>query len=600
MNIIGRIRLPIDADRAELYVRSGGELQLDADASLPVVSGNTLSFNTYFNSLYESFYTRYTTLTSVYYLLQLEGSFSIAGYREREGGGDRELLFQREYRDCHFTQPTRIDLDGFAQTPHPGRIYLELTSLGEGAVREGWLATDQPAEREVCLGIISCTYKKEAYIQKTVNALLNDPLLQDQSFQIFVVDNGRTLDDATFGDRRVRLLPNRNVGGSGGFTRGLVEALKEPSYSHFLFMDDDVEVDSEVIFKLFSIYQYARTEFAISGAMLDLNQKYLLFEAGAHYASHRLRQGFNPFEIASLKTEVDLRQAEHLNTLLQEEPIDYGAFWFFAFPRSFVEAIGLPLPFFIKGDDIEFGLRISRQLQQKIVAFPAIAVWHEPFYLKFPVWDTYYYFRNILVTHAIHGSLSYLKAVKDITVRLVYTLLFFDYNSAGMLLRAFEDYVQGPEFIRNSDPEKLHSDIIRLSKIHNNQSVDYNFEPPAKVNVPKAGLLRRLASLVTLNGHFLPGFLLSNQDAFVWLSPDNPGQRSRAFAKKRVLLFKEQASCLYKYEMDKQAGVNLLFTWFRLVISNWFRWNAVNSAWKNAASEFVSVVFWQRYLQLKE
>jgi len=40
----------------------------------------------------------------------------------------------------------------------------------------------------------------------------------------------------------VQLIPNKNVGGSGGFARGLVEALQENTYSHFLFMDDDIEL----------------------------------------------------------------------------------------------------------------------------------------------------------------------------------------------------------------------------------------------------------------------------------------------------------------------------------------------------------------------
>jgi len=31
----------------------------------------------------------------------------------------------------------------------------------------------------------------------------------------------------------VQLIPNKNVGGSGGFARGLVEALQENTYSHF-------------------------------------------------------------------------------------------------------------------------------------------------------------------------------------------------------------------------------------------------------------------------------------------------------------------------------------------------------------------------------
>jgi galactofuranosylgalactofuranosylrhamnosyl-N-acetylglucosaminyl-diphospho-decaprenol beta-1,5/1,6-galactofuranosyltransferase len=604
MKTLSRVRLPCSDKAPDLYVQGNYTLAIDEDdsgSSIALSQSDMLSFNTYFNSLYETFYQQYTTITTVYYWLKLEGSFTVSIWREVYGGSDRQLISQQQLLDCQVDQPMRLEIPDFIQSKQSGRIYFELHCLSDrGIFRSGEVVTDLPANREISLGIISCTYKKERYIKNTVSTILEDPGLQNKSFKIFVVDNGKTLENAEFENTKTQLIPNRNVGGSGGFARGLVEALQEESYSHFLFMDDDIELDSEVIYRLFSLYEYAKSEFAIAGGMLDLHKKHLLFEAGAHYATSQFKGGFEPFEISSLKTDLDLRKADSLNALLQEEPIDYGAFWFFAFPKPFVEAMGLPLPFFIKGDDIEFGLRISRQLQEKIVSFPAIAVWHEPFYAKFPVWDSYYYFRNILITHAMHGSLSYLTAIKDMTARLIYTLLFFDYNSAGMLIKAFEDYIQGPDFIKNHDPENLHTDIVRLSKFHQNQSVDYTFSPPPKTPIHEASALSKIASLFTLNGHFLPDFLIQDQAAFVWYAPGFPGQRSRAFAKKRVLIFKEKADCLYQYELDKKAGLTIFFHWVQLILRSSAKWNQVTAAWKDSAQELVSLVFWQKYLQLKK
>jgi len=42
--------------------------------------------------------------------------------------------------------------------------------------------------------------------------------------------------------------------------------------------------------------------------------------------------------------------------------------------------------------------------------------------------------------------------------------LVFDYNFAEMIVKAFEDYVKGPGFIKSNDPEVLHSNILELSK----------------------------------------------------------------------------------------------------------------------------------------
>ena len=39
-------------------------------------------------------------------------------------------------------------------------------------------------------------------------------------------------------------------------------------------------------------------------------------------------------------------------------PVHYNGWWFFAFPLAAVDRVGLPLPLFIRGDDVEYGLRL--------------------------------------------------------------------------------------------------------------------------------------------------------------------------------------------------------------------------------------------------
>ena len=47
----------------------------------------------------------------------------------------------------------------------------------------------------------------------------------------------------------VHLVPNRNCGGAGGFTRGMIEALKDPGFTHVILMDDDIVLNPEVLTK---------------------------------------------------------------------------------------------------------------------------------------------------------------------------------------------------------------------------------------------------------------------------------------------------------------------------------------------------------------
>jgi len=59
----------------------------------------------------------------------------------------------------------------------------------------------------------------------------------------------------------------------------------------------------------------------------------------------------------------------------------FNGWWMFGFPKRWVERVGMPLPCFIRGDDIEFGMRLH-EAGLPTVPLPGVAVWHEPFYLK--------------------------------------------------------------------------------------------------------------------------------------------------------------------------------------------------------------------------
>lgn len=606
MHILSNIKLPESAETSGLYVQcnEGASINYHEEQKQIVLrQGGIISSNSYFNSFYEKFYAKYTNIGSIYYLLVLEGDFKVSVYRDFYGLNNRELISLNIFDKCQISNYVKVGLPNLIQNEKDqgGRIYFEIVCCSEyGLFKEGVIATDQNKNREVKLAIITCTFKKETYIKNTVNAILQNNLMDGNKFKIFVVDNGKTLNENDFIDPRVKLISNRNVGGSGGFTRGLVEALQSKIYSHFLFMDDDIALDSESIYRLLSLYEYAKFDFAVAGSMLDLYKKHVLYEAGALYGKNPDNMGVETFLVAPLKHNLDLQNATSLNLLLVEENIDYGGFWFFAFSKEVVEEIGLPMPFFIKVDDMEFGLRIKERFGSKIVAFPSIAVWHEPFYAKFPIWDSYYHFRNSLITHAIHGSLGYINTVKDVTKGLVYFLLFFDYNSVEMVIKAFEDYLKGPGFIKNTDPEILHSHILKLSKSYKSQNIQHNYLPPKHVaQKSRPGSLKKLVSLLTLNGHLLPNFLTTDEDVFIWHGSSSTGQRSKAFAKKRVLVFKEESACLFQNEIDKLAGIKLLKRWFKIAAISSIKWSSISKEWKTASKELTSTRFWQQYLGLK-
>ncbi|TFI53137.1 glycosyltransferase family 2 protein [Mastigocladus laminosus UU774] len=607
MHIVNRVQFPKTAEISDLYFKISHDVSINFHEDknqIILYEDSTISLNTYFNSLYEKFYTKYTYINSLSYLLKLEGDFKVCAYKETSEASTRETISSQIFQNCSLSDYVKFSLPYLQQYQEASRIYLEITCFSkQGLFTEGLVVTEQENYQDVSLAIITCTFKKEVYLKKTVNTILQDSLLQDKNFKIFVVDNGVTLNASDFQDSKVKLIYNRNVGGSGGFTKGLIEALQEEVYTHFLFMDDDIELDSEAIYRLFSLYEYANKDFAVAGSMLDLYKKHILYEAGAIYNKSiddegKIKQ--DKFTGYPLKHNLDLRNTTTLTSLLLEDNIDYGGFWFFAFSKEIVEKIGLPLPLFIKIDDMEFGLRINEHFDHGIVAFPSIAVWHEPFYAKRPIWDSYYYIRNHLITNSIHSSLEYLKTVKAFTQSILYSLCIFDYNSAQMVIKAFEDYMQGPNFIISNYPEILHSNIFELSRSYKNQTILANSGFRSEVyQVTKASIFQKILTLLTLNGHLLPHFLITDESVIIRFGVKEKERDSicKALAKKRIIYVIDENPNSYQYEFDQKAGLHILFTWFNSAIGSCLRWSSVSAEWKKAFNDFTSMQFWQKYLE---
>jgi galactofuranosylgalactofuranosylrhamnosyl-N-acetylglucosaminyl-diphospho-decaprenol beta-1,5/1,6-galactofuranosyltransferase len=615
MNIISRIQFPSTLETSNLYLKcdDGASLNINAkETHVKLNKNSVISFNTYFNSFYETFYAKYTKLESLYYSLKLKGSFKVSLYRELYEQENRELINQQAFENCQTEEVVKISLPDSWRSEKAGRIYIEINCLSEkGLFQEGNIVTDEAPLREVSLGIVSCTFKKEEYIKKTVDAIFKDELLQSKQLKVFIVDNAKTLEQKEFPEENVELIPNRNVGGSGGFTRGLMQALQEDSYSHFLFMDDDIELESESIYRLFPLYEYAKEDFAVSGSMLDLYNKNLLYEAGALYSKCFDGDGghmSNPFCMLPLKNKLNIEDPKNKNSLLLEEKPDYGAFWFFAFSKNAVDTIGLPMPFFIKIDDVEFGLRITENLGNPIVAFPGIGVWHEPFYAKNPIWDNYYNIRNNLVTHSMRESIQYRDVMLYLTKSFFHSLFVFDYNKAEMLIKGFEDYMEGPSLMDKLDPEKLHATIVGLSKVHKNENVQADnmveIIPPAKSNSEEnqIPIFIKIIALLTLNGHFLPRFLLKKEPITFWITSEYDDWWTKAFTRKQIIFYREgnDGYSTYQHEMHQNVGIKLFFKWIKLILISATKWSSVSLDWRNNFSRLTSTEFWTKYLKLNE
>lgn len=387
-------------------------------------AGNVLDFCTYFNSFSLKKWRQYTTLQTVTIKLSLDGPFEVTLLTVDRGG---EHILQREqargaYEHTLKLSDTDGDLLGFRLKPlSVGARYL--SGAYHGTASE-W------HDKKIGVGI--CTFKREEYVRRTM-AVLSDFQKEHRWLSVLVVDNGSTLPVQEIPSLRV--VHNRNYGGSGGFTRAMIEYVEEGRVDYILLMDDDIILEPSAIERTHSLLSCLKSEYRdsfLSGAMLSLEQPTIQYENTAYWGKIRLHGLGKGFHMDDLHDCVR-------NELLGSYPNQYGAWWYCCIPLHRIREIGYPLPVFLKGDDMEYGIRNHRP----IMSMNGIAVWHQAFSTKISDVVNYYSDRNMLIINNYAAGCSWATFLLAVCGRFVKRLLQGRLMSLQILCKALADYNSG-------------------------------------------------------------------------------------------------------------------------------------------------------------
>lgn len=452
--LLYRCILPNGNGQAQnLYFRLEGNAMVQYGA-LTLQPGATVRFDTYFNGF---FYSKYIDSTN---MEKLTVKVNAAGKLEAElicvNPDLVEMVLERRIlqdSEISFT-PVRLN-----ELPYNGVIFCKFTAISESRILNICYETNIESPTSVRLATIICTYHREEYVKRNLERLYRT-LLHEHSpvsneLKIFVIDNGRTM--KPFENHHIQIIPNRNLGGSGGFTRGMLEVLEQgEKYTHVLLMDDDISFEPEILVKtiqLLKILPQNSKPLIIGGQMLLEDDPTIQYEAGALYKKGRLWANGRGFDLSSL--EVLLKNQ-------QQQRIDYNAWWYCCIPLNSIRNKGLPLPFFIKGDDVEYGLRSDADF----LLINGIGVWHQSFEKKQSPHLEYYIKRNELIISALYkindGILSSLyklfKALGGSILRKKTGKIIF-------LRKAYADFLKGPDFLLESDGEKLNEELINSRNV---------------------------------------------------------------------------------------------------------------------------------------
>ena len=474
---------------------------------------------------------------------------------------------------------------------------------------------DELDVRDVNLAIATTTFKKEEYVLTNIERIKTEILESDepiaQHLWVHVIDNGRTLSAEQVESERIKLHPNPNVGGSGGFARGMIEAMnQEPKAAYVLLMDDDVEVLPESFIRTFNLLSLANDEYSeafLSGAMMSLEEPNLRTEDLGFFTN---KGRFRPLKTEGYMTSIhDVIETEAFRAPLHQRADaiqQYAGWWYCAIPISTVKREGLPLPLFVRSDDAEYSLRCK----PKFITMNGICVWHNSFIYKYtPVVERYQVSRNTLICQATTGIAPLSNFLQEIHREVQLDLKKFNYTDAELAIKGFEDFLRGPDFIAHPVGEKRFIEANREKE--KMMPLDELAIEAQKLGVDVSKLthseIKQLGQRSKIQAGF--DFLTCNGQRFF---DENKGRKGKVVVidaagwvypsgrirNAEILIVVDMYNkCGAIRHMDKQRFKEVWTRYKKAEKEFKKRKDELFAAYAARKDEFISVDFWKRYLQ---
>ncbi|WP_319452637.1 MULTISPECIES: glycosyltransferase [unclassified Mycobacterium] len=466
VSLLSRIILPRPGeplDVRKLYIEESTTNARRAHAptrtTLEIGAESEVSFATYFNAFPASYWRRWSIVESVVLRVELTGSARVDVYRSKAtgaritvGGSEVSSGDSAERAVAEF----EIGLDPFEDG---GWIWFDITTDTKVTVHSaGWYApTPAPGRANVAVGIP--TFNRPADCVNALAALTSDPLVDNVIHAVIVTDQGtkKAKDHHGFEaaaaalGSRLSVHDQPNLGGSGGYSRVMYEALKNTDCEQILFMDDDIRIEPDSILRALALNRFAKSPTLVGGQMLNLQEPSHLHVMGEMVDSENFMWTHavnTEYDHNFAKYPLDDEEEPRSKLLHRRIDVDYNGWWMCMIPRQVAEELGQPLPLFIKWDDADYGLRAGEH-GYPTVTLPGAAIWHMAWSDKDDAidWQAYFHLRNRLVVAAMHWDGNVRGLIASHFKATVKHLLCLEYSTVAIQNKAMDDFLAGPEHI---------------------------------------------------------------------------------------------------------------------------------------------------------
>lgn len=578
-NRVQRIVFDADAERVPLYARGG---EVVSRTAVRIGDEGTVSLATYFGAFPAAYWSAHTEVTSVRVVGRIEGTAHVRVMSTDPSGA----VHVRAEAPASATFSHVVELDD-----DPAWLWIDLAGDPGTLVDDiAWEVPNVP--RLVSLTVAVTTFDRNADCIRLLGRLAASPAALAVIDGIVVVDQGgRRLvaapewDGTILGDR-LTVVEQRNLGGSGGFSRGMFTGVEAGS-THVLLLDDDVDLEPESLRRLADFAAHVTSPRIVGAHMLSLVQPTRLHSFGERV--DRRSMWWGPVDPSLADLDLTLATVDRMPELSRRIDVDFNGWWMCLIPADLIAAQGASLPMFLKWDDAEFGLRASA-VGVGTVTLPGAALWHMPWTSKDDGldWQAYFQFRNRLVAALLHGGPGVLRAsfAQDIN-----HILCGQYGSAAVRNLALRDVLSGPghlDPVLEAGPARAAAVLAAAGQV----VVGEADEPPAALEMPPrppTGAIRAGARFVRVIVHQLRRPRSGGR--YVRMGRENGKWWSLGLLD-RSLVGTAAASGAFVVRRDRRAAGSALWSAIALRVRLRRAWRRTAAQYRAAAGSSASRAVW--------
>lgn len=478
-------------------VVSCDSFEIAGRTSITLKNRGHMSGCAFFSAFPAAYWRRWTSVKTVRFEATVQGNSKISVFRSTGRG----LIYPVSTKTTTASESeTRVCIDvPMTGLMDGGYFWFDAESL-DGSVTIADATWSVPreartAKHETTLSIAITTFNRASYCMDQLRTIAGASALRERLDTVYCTDQGSDLvkyqkdfDEvaANLGEQ-LTYIQQANLGGSGGFSRGMYETAKAGDSDFVLLLDDDAISEPESILRAIQFSDYTVRPVLVGGGMFHLDNRTMLYTQGERINPQRMwmypskSMGYNhDFSVEPLRDSPDRHQR------IDE---DFNGWWMCLIPIAVVKKIGLSMPVFIKFDDIEYGLR-AKKAGFPTVCLPGVAVWHQAWHDKDPArsWEEYFTERN----RWLAALLTYPDRPPRMLVETLYgdasLGLRFVYSAMALHHMALRDILRGPQYLVDCLPTKL-GEVRELRAKYPDAQAKESFEefpePAGEVEPPK-------------------------------------------------------------------------------------------------------------------